>query len=130
LVSLIKNKASNTTYHLLGLIIAFTIGISTLRGDVMDYIDWKFRLAERTKIVERIKSGSFKPEDDYNKNIVIKKQDNGIVSIEFIIDGGFIDHYSALLYTNDKKEINALNNAIQKDHIFKKFGDNWYRVGY
>lgn len=147
LVSVFKYQSTNTKYHIIGLTLAFIIGFFTIRTDALEYLDWKLRKGERDKIVEDLKKGLLKPDSDgiYHlstntllpisnggNDIVINKNENGTTSVEFYIDRGFIDHYSAYLYTNDKEEIIDLDRAIASgnDHEFKKFDDNWYRIGY
>jgi hypothetical protein len=145
--SVCKYAATNTKYHIIGLILAFVIGFFTIRTDALEYMDWKFRKAERDKIVEEVKAGILEPDDNgiYHltsntflpisnggNDIVITEKENGTTSVEFYIDRGFIDHYSAFLYTNDENEIAGLDRVIANgsNRAFKKFGDNWYRVGY
>ncbi|NHA05169.1 hypothetical protein G7092_15275 [Mucilaginibacter sp. HC2] len=130
MVNLIKSKVPNTTYQIAGLSIAFLAGVGTVRPDAMEYIDYKLRFAERNRIVERIKGGLLKPGEADRYGLNIRDSAKGTVSVEFYIDRGFIDHYSAFLYTDDIEEIKALDKAVIKDHIFKKFDENWYRVGY
>jgi hypothetical protein len=131
LVNVIKSKVPNTTYQIIGLSIAFLAGIgTTVRPSVMEYIDYRLRFAERSRIVEQIKRGSLKPGEANMNGVNIRDSAQGTVSVEFYIDRGFIDHYSAFLYTDDQTEIRALDKAIIKDHIFKKLDENWYRVGY
>jgi hypothetical protein len=51
------------------------------------------------------------------------------VSIEFYIDKGFLDHYSAFLYTNDLKQCNSLDSSINKgSKITRKVDQNWYVI--
>ncbi len=149
LVKLIKYKSTNTKYHIIGLTFAFIFGILTIRGDVIEYLDFKFRKNERNQIVDQVKKGILTP-NGLNHNgmcilpgnpifpvssenmISINKNVNGIVSIEFYIDGGFLDHYSAFLYTNDPTETYDLDNGIANafNRTDKKLDNNWYRVGY
>ncbi|MEO6851569.1 MAG: hypothetical protein ABI203_00920 [Mucilaginibacter sp.] len=142
-----RHHSTNTIYHITGLILAFVIGFFTIRTDTLEYLDWKLRQADRDKIVEEVKEGVLVPDDNgtYHlasntllpisnggNDIVINESENGATSVEFYIDRGVVDHYSALLYTDDKNEIAGLDRAIAagSNRAFKKFSDNWYRVGY
>jgi short-subunit dehydrogenase len=55
------------------------------------------------------------------------------VKVEFYINRGFLDHYSAFVYTNDTEKIKELEEhmSYQKGlHINKKLDEHWYRVSY
>jgi len=150
LVGVLKYQSSNTKYHILGLILAFTVGIGTIRGDGVEYLDFKFRMAERSKIVEDVKKGILKPNSPLNNGICelpgrevfpisnggnaiwVEENQAGITSIDFYIDRGFLDHYSAFLYTNNPTEMANLEKAItmKGNHVVKKIDRNWYRVAY
>jgi hypothetical protein len=140
LFKLIKYRSTTTPYHVIGFVLICVLAVSTIRGDLVEYLDFKLRKSERNEIVDEVKKGMFKsghlsydPFFPISKggDIGIKNYNNGIVSIEFYIDRGFIDHYSAFLYTNDPKEIYDLEHGLTAFKVsLKKLDNNWYRVGY
>jgi hypothetical protein len=149
LINVLKYRSNNTIYNVIGLMLAFIIGITTISGDIIEYLDWNLRKAERNQIVDDVKRGILKPNSPLNNGIcnltdnyfppisnggnaiLINENNNGIASIEFYIDRGFIDHYSAFVYTNDQQEMDHLDKG--KGTFVgsaKKLSDNWYRVSY
>lgn len=141
-IKLIKYKNTTTVYHIVGLSCAFIIGLLTVTNNTMEFLDFNLRKNERNKIVEEIKSGALKSGhlDGYNlfpisndgNDINIIGAGKGIISVEFYIDRGFIDHASIFLYTNDPEVIKELKGNYYSTEIatVKKLADNWYRVGY
>jgi hypothetical protein len=143
---ILKQKNSNTRYHYIGLSVAFIIGLLTIRQDNIVYLGWKFRLNERTQVVANVKKGLIKPNNygichisshsilplsNGGNNISLLNNKNGITSIEFYTDRGFIDHYSALLYTDNPTEITEIENSLNnKSSFYKKLSKNWYTYHY
>ena len=129
------------------LIISMFIGISTLffLDKTMENIDWELRKSSRDEIVALVKGGkivpnvshnniiatldnwSFPPISNGGNEIAIYKSNDTIVTVEFFIDRGFLDHYSAFVYTNDSEQIKIFNNNTKS---YKKLSENWYKVSY
>jgi len=138
LFTLIKYRSTNSRFHVIGLIIAFSFGIFISLGNGMEFLDFNLRMYERKKIVKEvingpiksgeIKDNSFLPLAD-GGSISFTKNNNGTVYVEFYIDRGFIDHYSAFVYTDDRQEIFNLEKG-HKDFVstVKKLRNNWYRI--
>jgi hypothetical protein len=128
------------------------IGVSSLFSErLIEKADWSLRRATRGEIVERVKHGELKPDNSYNgvictitdygyppistsgNQIMIIHGDSGAVTIEFYINRGFLDHYSAFVYSNDSTKIQELDERAKREtgeHINEKLEDNWYRVSY
>jgi len=139
LFDLIIHRSTTKTYHVAGLCFTILLGLFTIRGDLMEFLDFNLRKSARNEIVDRVKRGEIKSEHisansvfalSQGGEINIKDNAKGIVSIEFYIDQGFIDHYSAFLYTNNPDEIQNLESRNPNYHTVKKLDKNWYRVDY
>jgi hypothetical protein len=149
LISL-RHKHTNTIYHFSGLIVSTIIGFASLNSEALiETLDWKLRLSERNKIVELVKQGKLHPNTTYNgtcklpedpfppisvggNEIEIYKGKLKTVTIEFFINRGFLDHYSAFVYSNDSQEISRMNKEIiaRRSPMFRQLKENWYRVSY
>jgi hypothetical protein len=139
-IYLIRNRSTTTKYHTIGITLSFIIGLLTIRGDAIEYLDWNLRKGERNKIVENVKNGLLKSQNipyiffpiSQGGEINIEDNSNGIVSIDFYIDKGFLDHYSAFVYTNNPDEIKTFDSGIGPfgGGTVKKLDANWYRVSY
>jgi hypothetical protein len=150
LIKLIKYKPTTTWYHIIGLSFAFLIGTIQYSFQITEQLDFKCRKNERLEIVKQVMNRRLKPNDSINNELChlpkttflpissgntigVKKCNNGIVSVEFYIDIGFLDHYNAFLYTNDPVEIKDLDNKIARKEKYiyiNKLEDNWYRLNY
>jgi len=147
----LKHKQTNITYHYLGLISGTLIGIASLFSeDLIENLDWELRLSERNRIVELVKQGKLKPTVTYNNiicklpgdpfppisvggnEIAIYKGKLNTVTVEFYINRGLLDHYSAFVFTNDSQEISRINKEIRarQSPMFRQLKENWYRVSY
>ena len=153
-IAVIKNRNSQITlFHKTGIIITTSIGTLSLFfcNNLIENLDWKFRRNSREEIVQLVKYDKLKPNVSHNNiickldnwnfppisnggnEIAIYKVDNNNVTIEFYIDRGFLDHYSAFIYTNDIERIKEIEGRISSEtglHINKKLESNWYRVSY
>jgi hypothetical protein len=130
----------------------FLVGTGSLFAEKpIEYLDWTLRQSTREEIVQMVKNGTLRPNVSYNdvicklggvyippisnggNEIAIIKGDNRGYTIEFFINRGFLDHYSAFVYTDDPEKIMELNdwvsgnNVKQGNRIMK---NNWYRVSY
>ena len=154
LIAVLRNKNSQITiFHKLGVVLTIFIGcLSLFLGeDLIEKLDWKFRRNSRQEIVQFVKEDKIKPNvtnnssicslDNWNfppistggNEIAIYKADSGKVTVEFYINRGFLDHYSAFVYTDETAKIKELEDRMsyQKgQHINKKLGEHWYRVSY
>jgi hypothetical protein len=149
-----KNKNSEITrFQKLGVILTICIGSFTLffSEEIIEKLDWQFRRDSREEIVELIKADKLKPNVTHNNiictldnwnippisnggnEIAIYKTDENKLTVEFFINRGFLDHYSAFVYTNDKDKIKELEERTTLNkglHVNKKLDENWYRVSY
>ena len=146
-------KSQVTKFHRVGLILTISIGsLSLLFGERMiEKLDWKFRRNSREEIVQLVKEGKLKPNVSYNdiictldkwkfppisnggNEIAIHKSDSTAVTVEFFINSGFLNHYSAFVYTNDPEWIDDFEKQISYKkglHINKQLDKYWYRVSY
>ncbi|NQX38218.1 hypothetical protein SAMN05421820_101228 [Pedobacter steynii] len=154
LTVLLKNKISEMIrFQKLGVILTISIGSFTLffGEDIIEKLDWQFRRNSREEIIELIKFGKLKPNVTHNNfictldnwdippisnggnEIAIYKNEDNKLTVEFYIDRGFLGHYSAFVYTNDKGKIKELEEKMTLDeglHVNKKLDENWYRVSY
>ena len=149
LLTSLKHKQTNITYHYIGLISGTLIGIASLFSeDLIENLDWKLRISERNRIVELVKHGQLTPTVSHNSiicklpgypfppisvggnEIAIYKDETGTVTVEFYINRGFLDHYSAFVYTNEPKNISIMDSTVNNRHspTFKKLKENWYRA--
>ncbi|HRZ42858.1 MAG TPA: hypothetical protein P5228_09180 [Bacteroidales bacterium] len=138
---LIKRKLF-TRFHLYGVIIAIVIGITSLIFglDLVEKLDWKLRRKERELIVERVRRGEFKgnklkmnsfpPISNGGNEILFDHEPRGSITVTFFIDRGFIDHYSAFVYTTDTARIRRFDARTKSDwkKTSKKICENWYRI--
>ena len=154
ITAVLKNKNSAITrFQKSGAVLTIIIGSFSLflNEEIIEKLDWKFRRDTREEIVELIKVGKLKPNVSHNNiicalnnwnippisnggnEIAIYKTDENNLTVEFYIDRGFLDHYSAFVYTNDKDKIKELDEKTTLNkglHVNKKLDDNWYRVSY
>ncbi|MBL7785842.1 MAG: hypothetical protein JNM36_08040, partial [Chitinophagales bacterium] len=67
-------------------------------------------------------------------DISIEKTEQQTLTVEFFINRGFLDHYSAFLYTDDPGTIQTFDkeimDTIHNTHRKQKLEENWYRVSY
>lgn len=158
LTALVKNEVSknpnltNIKFQTFGLIVTIIIGTTSLffGENVIENIDWKYRKSMREQIVELVKTNKLKPNVAYN-NIICSLDDSyfppisnggneiaiyktdGNITIEFYINRGFLDNYSAFVYTDDPKKRQELEEIIalkSNSSGNKKLDKNWYRVSY
>jgi len=139
----LKKKESNTPFMVIGCIAAIVFGVATLFSeDVIEFFDWKLRRGTRDEIVSQVKQGTivggdlsewyFPPISNSDNKIIIDKSSDTTVSVEFFINAGFLDHYSAFVYTNDPEKRKSIEGWISsaKRKGFAKLDTNWYRVNY
>jgi len=153
LVVMIKksDQIKRTPKIILGL--TFLIGSLTLvfGESLIEKLDWSLRKKEREEIIELIKEGKIQPNGEYNNGIakltnwnfppisnggneiLIYQSSEGFLTVKFFINRGFLDHYSAFEYSEDKDEIKEIEERIAYSsglHNNKKIDKNWYRVSY
>lgn len=131
-----KVRVSN--FQLYGVLIAFLYGFISLLIDI-EKLDWKFRLSERNKIVEkvlngeytekRLKTNYFPPISNGGNEVFIDNNPNGGITVTFYINRGFLDHYSAFVYTTDSTKLNQFNAWItSKSNKVSALDKHWYRI--
>jgi len=155
LLSGVLNNANSqvTKFQKWGVILTIAIGSTSLflGESVTEKLDWRLRRNSREKIVELVKACKLKPNENYNNSIcsldnwnfppisnggneiVIYKVDSNRTTVEFFINRGFLDHYSAFIYTDDPEEIKDLEEHMtyeKETQLNKKLDKNWYRVSY
>ena len=66
----------------------------------------------------------------YDENRKAIRIDNKNLTVKFYTDRGLMDHYSAFIYSNDKNEIEQLNNQVESDKkdTDVKLEKNWYYI--
>ena len=154
LTAVIKNnKSQMTNFHKIGVILVIIIGTLSLSfgENLIENLDWKFRRSSREEIVQLVKINKLKPNVTHNNiicklhnwnyppisnggnEIAIYRADSSNITIEFFINRGFLDHYSAFVYTNDVNKIEEIEEHIKHKkglHVNEKLDKNWYRVSY
>jgi len=137
----IQNKGV-TKFHKIGLSISIIIGISSLifGSGLVEKLDWNLRLKERERIVKKAIKGTFEnykvklnhfpPISNGGNEIFVDDKPSGSITVTFFIDRGFIDHYSAFIYTTDTAKIRTYDTRTKFDHrkTNKKLSENWYRI--
>jgi hypothetical protein len=143
---ILKRDFKNNVYNITVLGVSFLLGVLTLRPDIIEYLDWKYRLDERMAIIDGVKQNKIKP-DQYGiahvvqhtflpvsnggNDILVKNNLNGLLSVEFYTDRTLIEHYSAFLYTTDPNEMGVMDRSSEHDrHFAHKLDENWYIVHY
>lgn len=152
-VTKIKKSKETTKFHKIGLYTTIVIGIlDVFFGErLIETIDWKLRQNSRNEIVELVKNKeiepsvfnsfsvyklerwNFPPISNGGNEISIYRTNNNEVTVEFYINRGFLEHYSAFVYTDDPKkklELEERTKYKKGFHINKKLCNNWYRVSY
>jgi len=154
LTAVLKNKNSEKSkFQKIGVILSISIGSLTLffGEDLIEKLDWNLRKNSRLEIIELIKADKLRPNVSHNNiictldnwnfppisnggnEIAIYKTAENKLTVEFYINRGFIDHYSAFVYTDDEKKIKELDERMTWKkglHVNKKLDENWYRVSY
>ncbi|MCU7492344.1 MAG: hypothetical protein HF308_09975 [Ignavibacteria bacterium] len=139
-----------TGFQKFGFYATIVIAVCSLFAEVpIEYLDWHLRQATRNEIVQKVKNGTLKPNVSYNNvicslsylyfppisnggnDIAIEYGKDKSVTVEFYISRGFLDHYSAFVYTEDLEKIKEFEDMIKRNgHGNKKLENNWYRVSY
>jgi hypothetical protein len=141
LTPLIKRKKVSS-FHKYGSISAVLGGaISLIFGsELIENIDWELRLKQRNMIVEKalnvkindtkLKMNSFPPISNGGNEVFINYNPTGSITVTFYIDRGFIDHYSAFIYTTDTSRIKEFEARTKSEwnRTNKKMDENWYRI--
>lgn len=141
LIPLIKRKKVSIIQKY-GVIIAVLIGTLSLifGSDLIEKIDWELRLNERNLIIKKALNGeiknyklkvkSFPPISNGGNEVFIDNMPKGTITVTFYIDRGFIDHYSAFIYTTDTSRIKRFDARINSEwnKTNKKINNNWYRI--
>ncbi len=133
-----KDLTEITKFHRYGIYVVISLGIlSFFWGQtIVEHIDWKLRRKAREEIVleaHKFKSGmhTYKPKkwdlipiSNGGNEVIIDKGLNGELTVEFYSDRGFIDHYSAFVYTNDPR----IEKEYENSSSAKKLDKNWYNI--
>ncbi len=147
-----KAKSENIIFRLAVIIMTAVIGTLTLiyGDDYIEKADWKFRRETRNEIIGLVqenilktdpKNGSICTLNKWNippisnggNEITIDRGKAKEITVEFFINRGFLDHYSAFVFTTDPAKITELEDKVKTDkdkQDNKKLDSNWYRVSY
>jgi len=149
LYRIVKKQEKTAKFHIAALIFGIIIGtISIFSEDYFEKIDWHFRKSQREEIITKLKNGSLKYNPDKStfhletfkysflsnggNDIIVQADSKNQLTVTFFINRGFLDHYSAFVYTDDPNEIKRIENNIEstaKENNFK-IEKNWYRLNY
>lgn len=151
-LKVVLSKKPIKPFFIVAIICAPIIGSGSLFIDkAIEKADWALRRPARNAIVEMVKEGKFNPNYPYNNvschvsdwsvlpistsgnDISIERGRDKAVTVQFYINRGFLDHYSAFVYTNDSlriKEIEYLASRAHGKGQTYKLDENWYRVSY
>ena len=138
---LIKGKKT-TKFHKYGTIFSMLIGTTTLifGSNYIEKLDWNLRLKERELIIEKIINGeikdsklkmnNFPPISNGGNEILIDYKPDLSLTVTFFIDRGFINYYSAFIYTTDTAKIKTFDKKTksERNKTNKKMKENWYRI--
>lgn len=153
IVTLRNKKTYITLPYKIIVFITILIGSSSFfwGEEIIEKLDWKFRKSTREEIIELVKINKLKPNATHNNiictlkkwnfppisnggnEIAIHKTNHNKLTVEFYINRGFLDHYSAFVYTNNTEKIKELEESLsykKESHQNKKLDENWYRVSY
>ena len=104
------------------------VTIAFLRvGSSVILFHWPIHEIQNRKTLNsyNIEKWNFPPISNGRKEIDISKGEKGELTIIFYIDQGFIDHFSAFVYTNDSNELKGFYTFGAS---VKQLDCNWYRV--
>jgi hypothetical protein len=107
-------------------------------------LDWKWRVDRRKEIVASINArtgytqehevlgfNDFPPISNRENQVEVIHHWGNSVTIEFIIDGGLLDHYEAFVYTNNHTELMEFSRLLATDPSrIQMLERNWFRVFY
>ncbi|WP_422356576.1 hypothetical protein [Roseivirga pacifica] len=143
-----------TSSHRLGFVLIILIGSVTLmtNNSFIEKLDWHLRKNKRNQIVMQVLKGELTPNQEHNSVIcklktnyfppisnggneiaIHRTKDNNRFTIEFYIDRGFLDHYTAFVYTNanvGENSIELASSSVISPRSIKKIDTNWYKVIY
>lgn len=133
------------------LICTALIGVGGMAlGDwLMAEVDWRLRRQSREEIVSLVKERKITPNvsdrpgicildnekypliSNGGNEIVIERNSAGKVSVEFYIDRGFLDHYSAFIYSEAPERIAELDQLVGwNSRRYHKISSNWYKMSF
>lgn len=142
LIKRIKTKEAYP-YYLLATSLLLLVFNTFYSSDLIEKLDWQYQYSERVAIIEkvregkikavdgRVKSNSFPPISNGGNEVFVSITPTGEVEATFYIDRGFLDHYSAFVYTERQADINAYERNIKEGSTSKRverMAKNWYRV--
>jgi hypothetical protein len=81
----------------------------------------------------RIQTCYFPPISNGGNEVFVSQSPSGQVTVTFYINRGFLDHYSAFVYTTQPEEMESLEEQTTRrkgNHVNKKLSDNWFRVSF
>lgn len=115
-----------------------------LSGDKMEKFDWNYNYSARMNLINMIETGKIKvpingkvkswhfPPISNGGNEIIVYQDSITkkITATFYIDRGFIDHYSAFIYSSIPEEIKWFDDRYikTKEPNNKRINKNWFRI--
>lgn len=138
IVLISKKKHQHFQFHVVAICFSIIFGIFSLSlRDEMEQLDWSLRKSARNEIIHKIKSGKILSYKYYVKeyrippisnggNEIFITRDNGKLTVTFYIDRGFLDHFSAFVYSEDKESLESM--ALGNIEGIRHLEGNWYRV--
>jgi hypothetical protein len=150
---MIRAGDTSDPFIVASILFGFLVGTGSLFwGDgVIENIDWNVRFGMRNAIVQDVKSGKLQPNvpesgrlcylgwfmippiSNGGNTIDMERGKNGECTVEFLIQPGLLDHYSAFVYTDDSAKTADLDRWVQGKYVKpgnKKIREHWYRVSY
>jgi hypothetical protein len=146
------NKEKRTRFQLLSCYLIPILGVGSLfSGRIIEKADWWLRRNSREEIIQRVIHGEIGPDADSNgtsitldgynippistngNQIMIYRDSSKAVTVEFYINRGFLDHYSAFVFTNNPNKISKLEKRVNLQlgsGNNERLSANWYRVSY
>ncbi|MGE5497235.1 MAG: hypothetical protein ACM3Q2_04160 [Syntrophothermus sp.] len=144
------NKKMRKVFQKFSFYANIVLAVASLFIEVpIEFLDWHLRKPVRNEIVLKVKNGVLKPNAQYNKGIcslgnsyfpplsnggneiIVEYGKVNSVTVEFFINRGFLDNYSAFVYTDDNEKIKELEDRIKSEIPGNRIlGNNWYRVSY
>jgi len=128
--------------HKAGVSFSILVGVVSmiLGSETIEQLDWKYRRYERESIVKKaihgdikesvLQTNYFPPISNGGNEVIVESNSPESVTVTFFIDRGFLDHYTAFIYTTDEALIDNFDERIKSERHKTniKMDENWYRI--
>lgn len=109
------------------------------------YANFHLNKSAREQVVEKVRSGVFKPNVAHNAKLIALQNDSGVSmgSDKIIVEGplnnpyvffftfrGILDNYSGFLWVPDEGKPEQFSDADESGTEIESFGGNWYFIGH